>query len=91
MDLRVSDVESGASIRPDTRFNVGPVSKVVSATAAMVLVESGRLDLDRPVDACLAPWVLPSTGPATDGVTTRRLLSHTGEDHHPWGAAPTAG
>jgi CubicO group peptidase (beta-lactamase class C family) len=43
----------------------------------MALVEQGRLDLDAPVSRYLTRWAFPETGFDNDGVTIRRLLSHT--------------
>jgi CubicO group peptidase (beta-lactamase class C family) len=43
----------------------------------MTLVEDGRLDLDTPVQTYLTRWSLPESEFGNDGVTVRRLLSHT--------------
>ncbi|MBP1240680.1 CubicO group peptidase (beta-lactamase class C family) [Frigoribacterium sp. PvP120] len=57
----------------DALFRVGSVSKVVSATAVMRLVEEGRLDLDADVQQYLDFDLDTPRG----AVTLRHLLTHT--------------
>ena len=57
-----------------TLFRVGSVSKLFVTTAAMQLVEQGRLDLDRDVNDYLDFRVQPKFGRA---ITMRNLLTHT--------------
>jgi CubicO group peptidase (beta-lactamase class C family) len=67
----------GSPARPvdpeDTLFRVGSVSKVVSATAIMQLVEQGELDLDADVQQYLDFDLDTPKG----AVTLRHLLTHT--------------
>ena len=67
----------GTPARPvdpeDTLFRIGSVSKVVSATAVMQLVEQGRLDLDADVQQYLDFDLDAPLGT----VTMRHLLTHT--------------
>ncbi|MDA3804097.1 serine hydrolase [Clavibacter sp. CT19] len=74
--LADTGTESG-SARPvdpaDTLFRVGSVSKVVSATAVMQLVEEGRLELDADVQQYLDFDLDTPKGT----VTLRHLLTHT--------------
>jgi len=58
-------------------FNVGSISKTVTSWGVLRLVEAGRLDLDAPVSRYLSRWRLPNSKFGHDGVTPRRLLSHT--------------
>ena len=67
----------GEPLDRDTAFQVASLSKWVTAWGVMALVEQGRLDLDAPVSRYLTRWALPETGFDNDGVTVRRLLSHT--------------
>lgn len=68
----------GRSVTADTVFQAGSVSKPVAATAALHLVQSGRLSLDAPVNDTLKHWKLPeNTFTAAKPVTLRMLLSHT--------------
>ena len=61
----------------DTVFATASMSKWITAHAVMKLVEQGKLDLDRPVESYLTRWRLPAGAFSSDGVTARRLLSHT--------------
>ena len=61
----------------NTVFATSSMSKWITAHAVMKLVEQGKLDLDRPVDGYLTRWHLPAGAFSNDGVTARRLLSHT--------------
>jgi CubicO group peptidase (beta-lactamase class C family) len=67
----------GDSVGPDTLHQVASLSKWISAWGVMKLVETGRLDLDAPVSRYLTRWSLPPSDFDNDGVTVRRLLSHT--------------
>lgn len=58
----------------ETLFRPGSISKLFTATAVMQLVEAGKLNLDRDVNAYL-DFAIPSTFP--EPVTLRRLLTHT--------------
>ena len=72
----LADVEGGDPVTPETRFQAASISKPVAATAALDLVEDGRLGLDDGVNGALASWHVPET--AFDGpVTLRGLLTHT--------------
>ncbi|HYF77923.1 MAG TPA: serine hydrolase domain-containing protein [Symbiobacteriaceae bacterium] len=68
--------ENGLPVTPRTIFRVGSISKPLSSTAIMRLVEAGRLDLDAPVARYL-PWVRFSRTGAEHQVTLRMLLTHT--------------
>ncbi len=63
---------------PDTLYQAASLSKLVSAVAALRLVQQGVLDLDRDVNADLVGWHLPDND-LTRGhpVTLRGLLSMT--------------
>ncbi len=69
--------ESREPLWPDTLFQAASVSKIISAVLTMILVEKGRLDLDRPVDEYLKSWKLPKNDFTRKApVTIRRMLSH---------------
>ncbi|MEM7050879.1 MAG: serine hydrolase [Acidobacteriota bacterium] len=73
-----ADVAADRPVEADTGFNIGSISKTVAAWGVMKLVEEGRLDLDTPVSQYLTRWQLPPSEEFdADGVTIRRLLSHT--------------
>jgi CubicO group peptidase (beta-lactamase class C family) len=72
----VVNVETGVEATPDAVFQLGSISKVYTATAAMRLVEQGKLDLDAPVVDVL-PEFRVADADTTARVTPRHLLSHT--------------
>jgi CubicO group peptidase (beta-lactamase class C family) len=63
----------GAAIRPDALFLVASISKPVTATAVMLLVERGALALDDPV----ADFVPSFAQNGKHEVRVRHLLTHT--------------
>lgn len=67
----------GRPVGADTLFQVASVSKWVAAWGVMTLVEDGLVDLDAPVSRYLTRWSLPESAFDNDGVTVRRLLSHS--------------
>lgn len=64
-------------VSTDAVFQVGSITKIHTATLVMQLAESGRLDLDAPVVEIL-PEFATADPAATERITTRQLLSHTG-------------
>jgi CubicO group peptidase (beta-lactamase class C family) len=73
----VTSVDHPLPVDGDTLFQIGSTTKTVTGTAAMRLVEQGRLDLDAPVRAYL-PQLRLADESAAAGVTLRHLFSHTG-------------
>jgi CubicO group peptidase (beta-lactamase class C family) len=68
----------GADATPRTLFQAASLSKLVTAVAALRLVQDGRLNLDRDVNAELTEWhVPPSAMTGSSPVTLRGLLSMT--------------
>ena len=72
-----ASVDADERIGPDTVFQVASMSKWVTAWGVLSLVDRGLVDLDAPVERYLTRWRLPPSGFDHDGVTVRRLLSHT--------------
>ena len=70
-------VSAGAPVTRDTLFQLASLSKWATALAVLNLAAEGRLDLDAPVSRYLTRWQLPETDDDAEGVTARRLLSHT--------------
>jgi len=75
---------NGDAVDPDaTVYDVASLTKVVATTtAAMLLVEDGKLDLDAPVSRYLPRWLSGAgSGKGADGsrdrVLVRHLLTHT--------------
>ncbi len=79
----------GAAMTPDTVFWIASMTKAITSTAAMQLVEQGKMALDRPIAEVLpelaAPQVLegfdaagePRLRPARRPITLRHLITHT--------------
>ena len=73
----VTSVDNPLQVTPETRFQIGSISKTFTGTAAMELVADGSLDLDRPVLSYLPDLALADAA-ATERVTMRHLFAHTG-------------
>jgi methyl acetate hydrolase len=79
----------GAAMSPDTVVWIASMTKALTATAAMKLVERGRLDLDGPASAVVPALAevevlkgfddagQPVTRPPARPITLRHLLTHT--------------
>lgn len=83
----VASVETGQPVTADTLFRIGSITKSLTATAVMRLVQEGRLDLDRPVGDYVSGLRF-SDEQAGPRITLRRLLSHSAglpTDHNPYG------
>lgn len=61
---------------PETVYQVGSISKLVTATAVMRAVEQGQLALDAPVQTYLPRFRMRSRWPEPVRPTLRALLSH---------------
>jgi CubicO group peptidase (beta-lactamase class C family) len=74
----MADVASGTPVKPETRFQIGSISKSFAAIVTMQEVDAGRIDLDVSVNELL-PWLdLPEPfGP----ITMHHLLTHTAGLH----------
>lgn len=68
----------GSPVNKDTQFQVASLSKWVTATGVMKLVQDGKINLDSPISSYLNRWQLPNGKFDNSAVTARRLLSHTG-------------
>lgn len=66
-------VDDRSPVDEQTRFQVGSVAKLFTATAAFLLVKEHRLDLDSPVSDAIEERGDPGS---LEGVTVRHLLSH---------------
>ena len=71
---RLSYDEGAPEVTTDTIYDLASLTKVVATTVmAMILVDEGALDLDKPVVDYLPLFV----GPGKDRVTVRQLLTHS--------------
>lgn len=75
--LGVTSVEDkGCLVKPHTVFRIGSITKPLTGTAVLRLVEAGRLALDTPVAEYLPCLNLSEPG-AAQQVTVRMLLTHS--------------
>lgn len=68
----VANIASGEQVAADTRFYIASMSKMLTATTVMMLIEEGQFSLDDRVGTILSG--LPAEWQAA---TIRQLLSHT--------------
>jgi methyl acetate hydrolase len=86
----VADIDEARPLKADALFGIASMTKAVTSTAAMQLVEQGRFAIEDPVEKYLPEFTKlsvvesfdPATGgyelrPATKPVTVRHLLTHT--------------
>lgn len=87
------DVEADSPMQPDAIFRIASMSKAITSTAAMILMEEGKLLLSDPVSKFIPSFknstvaVAPSAGapadapigilPAKREITIKDLLTHT--------------
>lgn len=75
----LADRETGQPATTETLFQAASISKPVTATAVLAMVQEGSIELDTPVNDILRGWQLPDNElTAETPVTLRHLLSHTG-------------
>lgn len=73
----VINLDTGVATTTDTVFQIGSVTKVWTSALVMQLVDEGSVDLDAPVRRYLPEFAVVDAT-ATETVTVRQLLSHTG-------------
>lgn len=73
----LADIENNVPATDETMFRLASVSKAISATGAMWLVQRGKVDLDVPVQKYCPDFPLKSAP-----ITTREILGHTAGIRH---------
>lgn len=71
-----SDVEGKQDATSETVYATASITKVLTASAVLKLVEEGRIELDKPVVDYL-PWFRYKDKSQSDRVTIRHLLTHS--------------
>ncbi|WP_276621069.1 serine hydrolase domain-containing protein [Syntrophomonas wolfei] len=71
----MADRERSISVDKNTLFNIGSISKVYCATAIMLLVDEGKVELDQPVTAYLPEFTMEDE--RYKDITVRMLLNHS--------------
>lgn len=72
-----ADIENGLPADKDTLIRTGSIAKSITAAAAMTLVESGKLNLDAPIQT-----YCPAFPQKQWTITTRELLTHNSGIRH---------
>jgi serine beta-lactamase-like protein LACTB len=72
-----ADVENEVPVRPNTAFRIASISKPITATAVMQLVQRGLVGLDDPIQR-----YVPSFPDKGAPVSIRHLLTHTSGIRH---------
>ncbi len=71
----MADREKSIPADPKTLYNIGSISKVYVAVAALLLAEEGKLSLDKPVADYIPEFKMAD--PRYKDITVRMLLNHT--------------
>jgi CubicO group peptidase (beta-lactamase class C family) len=71
-----ADAQAKRAATGDTIYRVGSISKLFTDTAALQLVERGRLNLDQPVQPLLAGFAPKSWDGTGTEITPRMLMTH---------------
>ena len=71
-----ADAEAKQPATADTLYRVGSISKLFTDTAAMQLEESGKLNLDEPVQKLLTGFAPRSWDGSSVDITARTLMTH---------------
>lgn len=72
----VTNLNTRVPVDADTLFLIGSITKTLTTTLIMQLVDEGNVDLDQPVKRYV-PDLQLGTERATETVTVRQIVSHT--------------
>lgn len=72
-----ADREARRRATPHTPYSLASISKPLTATGLMTLVEDGEIDLDAPVNRYLERARLEGLAGDASGATVRRVLAHS--------------
>ncbi|HMQ59242.1 MAG TPA: serine hydrolase domain-containing protein [Flavilitoribacter sp.] len=76
----VSDIKTGAELRPEQPFRIASVTKTFVAASILRLFEEGKLSLDDPITKYISAehaGILTNGGYQPEAITVRHLLTHT--------------
>lgn len=79
-----ADMGKNIPATPQTIYPLGSLSKSVSATGVMTLVEKGRISLEDPVNSLIAPGKLSAYGWDSDSVKVWHILNCAAGIPHGW-------
>ncbi|MGH7561848.1 MAG: serine hydrolase domain-containing protein [Gemmatimonadales bacterium] len=72
-----ADLAARTPATATTLYSMASISKPISATGVMKLVEQGKIDLDKPANDYLGKAKITGLAGDASGATVRRVLSHT--------------
>ncbi|WP_226643503.1 serine hydrolase domain-containing protein [Microbulbifer variabilis] len=72
----MADVEAGKAVTLDTPFNIASISKPIMGVTLLQLVDDGKLELDRDINAYL-PFKVDNPHTKDEKITLRNLASHS--------------
>lgn len=72
----VVNLDTGVATTPDTLFQIGSITKLLTGMLTLQLVEAGRVEVDKPIREYVADFAL-ADGDAAASITVRQLLCHT--------------
>lgn len=74
-----ADIATHRPMQPDTMFAVASMTKPITATALMILVDQGNVSLDDPASKYVPEFkdAALKTGPPNRPITVRDLITHT--------------
>ena len=72
----VLNADTGQEVADDSLFQIGSITKVITATLIMILRDRGLIELDRPVRDYIPDFRVADLG-ASRSISVRQLLNHT--------------
>lgn len=80
-----ADLSSKRTVTPNTLFQAASITKTLTSTAVLKLLEDKKLYLDEPVNRYLKDWQIPNNADTKKvAVTFRLLLNHTAAISNPY-------
>jgi CubicO group peptidase (beta-lactamase class C family) len=72
-----ADRERMIQATPHTMYSMASISKPITTTGLMILVEQGKVELDQPVNRYIAPARLTAFEGDAESATMTHILNHT--------------
>jgi CubicO group peptidase (beta-lactamase class C family) len=88
-----ADKKNNIAATPKTVYRIGSITKLFTVTAAMQLVEEGKMALDQPLQVVLPQFSIRSRTNDADKITIRNIMTHhsglpTNYMHGMWSEKP---
>lgn len=71
-----ADKKEHIKATPQTKYRAGSITKLFNAMGVMKLVETGKMDIDKPLVTYLPQFSVKSRFGNTDGITPRTIMTH---------------